>query len=292
MTRYRVGQLAHKYMEHDMILLHTELPEFPDSRIRMLHAVLSHQPSAAGHKELFSLVASLVQMGLDTHDLVENWPSAGKNGALGMRAQQLKVLAGDYFSSRFYHLLSQAGQIDVVRRLSEAICELNRTKMSGYARMKQLQWNAEDYIHYGSEIKSGLFLSFSGFMQGLYERLWPELVSRFCRCEVLLQELNAAKREEKLAAGWGFWHVMQEGSEDDRRSLSEHRDDYGLLRHLMEKYNVTDKLGSLLRQSALQLREHVVRLPSDKLVRELQSLIEPFLTAGGLQPAAAMKEWG
>lgn len=292
MTRYRVGQLAHKYMEHDMIALHTELPEFPDSRIRMLHAVLSQQPSAASYKELFSVVASLVQMGLDTHDLVENWAPAGKNGALGMRAQQLKVLAGDYFSSRFYHLLSQAGQIEAVRRLSEAICELNRVKMSGYARMKQLQWNAEDYVHYGAEIKSGLFLSFTGFMQGLYERLWPELVSRFCRCEVLLQELNAVQREEKLAAGWGFWHVMQEGTEDDRRSLSERRDDHGLLRHLMEKYHVSEKLGSLLRQSALQLREQVSRLPSDKLVRELQSLIEPFLAAGGPQPAAALKEWG
>ena len=292
MTRYRVGQLAHKYMEHDMILLHTDLPDFPDSRIRMLHAVLSQQPAASGYKELFSLVASLVQMGLDTHDLVENWPPAGKNGALGMRAQQLKVLAGDYFSSRFYYLLSQAGQIDAVRKLSEAICELNRIKMSGYARMKQLQWNAEDHIHYGAEIKSGLFLSFSGFMQGLYERLWPELVSRFCRCEVLLQELNAARRADKLSVGWGFWHVMQEGTEDDRRSLSEHRDDHGVLRHMMDKYNVTEKLGGLLRQSALQLRELVGKLPSDKLVKELQSLIEPFLAAGGPQPAVALKEWG
>ena len=292
MTRYRVVQLAHKYMEHDMIAMHTKLPEFPDSRIRMLHAVLSQQPAVAGYKELFSLVASLVQMGLDTHDMVENGPTAGKHGALAMRAQQLKVLAGDYFSSRFYHLLSQAGQIDAVRRLSEAICELNRIKMNGYARMKQLQWNAEDHIHYGAEIKSGLFLSFTGFMQGLYERLWPELVSRFCRCEVLLQELNAVRRAEKLAAGWGFWHVMQEGTEDDRRSLSEHREDHGLLRFMMEKYNVTEKLGGLLRQSTLQLRDLIGRLPSDKLVRELQTLIEPFLAASGPQPAAALKEWG
>lgn len=292
MTRYRVGQLAHRYMEHDMIALHTELPEFPDSRIRMLHAVLSQQPATASYKELYAVVASLIQMGLDTHDLVEDGPPAGKNAALGMRAQQLKVLAGDYFSSRFYHLLSQAGQIEAVRRLSEAICELNRVKMSGYARMKQLQWNAEDYIHYGAEIKSGLFLSFTGFMQGLYERVWPELVSRFCRCEVLLQELNAVRRHEKLAVGWGFWHVLQEGTEEERRSLSERRDDHGLLRHLMEKYQVSEKLGSLLRQSAMQLHDQVSRLPSDKLVRELHALIEPFLAAGEPQPAAALKEWG
>src|SRR5690606_3286658 len=144
----------------------------------------------------------------------------------------------------------------------------------------------------GAEIKSGLFLSFTGFMQGLYERLWPELLSRFCRCEVLLQELKATERSEKLDGGWGFWHVMQEGTEDDRRKLSEHHDDNNVLRHMMEKYGVVDKLGGLLRQSAQQLRELVGRIPSDKLMRELQTLIEPFLAACGPQPAVALKEWG
>jgi heptaprenyl diphosphate synthase len=283
MTRYRVEQLAHKYMDHDMISLHTDLPGFPEGRIRMLHAVLSQQPSAASNKELLSLVASLVQMGLDTHDMVENGAAEGKSSMPSMRSRQLKVLAGDYFSSRFYHLLSQAGQIDAVRMLSESICDLNRIKMNFYSRMKQLKLNAEEYVHYGAEIKSGLFLSFTGFMHGLYERLWPELVERFCQCEVLLHELKETEKAVKLNGGWGYWHVMQEGSEEDRRALVEQREDYGLVRHLMDKYDVAEKL---------QLRELVGRFPSDKLVRELQPLIEPFMSAGGPKPAAALKELG
>lgn len=292
MTRYRVGQLAQKYTEHDMISLHTDLPDFPDGRIRLLHAVLSHQPAAAGHKELLSLVASLIQLGLDTHDMVEDRPAGSKEGMPAMRARQLKVLAGDYFSSRFYQLLSQAGQIDAVRRLSEAICDLNRIKMNAYAKMKQLKWNAEEYIHYGAEIKSGLFLSFTGLMHGLYERLWPELVERFCRCETLLQELRATEKAERLQGGWGYWHVMQEGTEDDRRKLSDSREDGGLLRHLMDKYEVAEKLGGLLRQSAVQLREMIGRFPSEKLARELQPLIDPFFAAVSPKPAAALKELG
>ncbi|MBW5446642.1 heptaprenyl diphosphate synthase [Cohnella sp. CFH 77786] len=290
MTRYRVEQLAHKYMNHDMISLHTELPGFPSGRVRLLHAVLSQQPSAASHRELLALVASLVQMGLDTHDMVENGPADAKNGMPAMRSRQLKVLAGDYFSSRFYHLLSQAGQIEAVRLLSEAICDLNRIKMNVYSKMKQLKLGAEEYVHYGAEIKSGLFLSFTGFMHGLYERLWPELVERYCRCEVLLQELR--ETEAAPGRGWGFWHVMQEGTEEDQRALRENRDDSSLIRHLMDKYGVAEKLGGLLRQSAVQLRELVGRFPSDKLVRELQPLIEPFLSAGGPKPAAALKELG
>jgi heptaprenyl diphosphate synthase len=292
MTRYRVEQLAHKYMDHEMITLHTNLPDFPDGRIRLLYAVLSQQPAAASDKELLALVTSLVQVGLDTHEMVDNGPTDGKNGMIAMRSQQLKVLAGDYFSSRFYHLLSQAGQIDAIRRMSEAVCELNRVKMNLYSKMMQRKLNAEEYVTYGAELRSGLFLSFTGFMHGLYERLWPELVERFSRCEVLLQELTAAQKAAKLSGSWGVWHILQEGAEEDRRALSERREDSGFIRHLLDKYGVTDKLRVLLRQSAAQLQGLLGRIQSDKLVRELQPLIEPFVTATGQQPAAALKELG
>ncbi|RKP57059.1 heptaprenyl diphosphate synthase [Cohnella endophytica] len=295
MNRARMTQMTGKYMNHDMISLHTDLPELPEGRISLLYAVLGQQPDAAPQKELLTLVTSLVQMGLDTHDMVENAPqgaSAAKSGLLAMRAQQLKVLAGDYFSSRFYHLLSQAGQIDTVRRLSEAICDINRLKVSLYGKMTQMKLNAEEYLHFGAELKSGLFLAFTGFMSGLYERAWPELVERFSRCEVLLQEMRKVEKMSSLDESWGMWHILQEGTEEDRRMLFERRDDPNLIKTLMHKYDIAEKLGSLLRQSTGQLQVLLQRLQSDKLLRELQPLIEPFLQAAGQQRATALKELG
>jgi heptaprenyl diphosphate synthase len=290
MTGYRVEQMAQKYMERDIISLHTDLPGFPDGRIRLLYAVLGHQADASRDKELLSLAASLVQLGLDTHDRVEN--GAGTGSMAAMRSRQLKVLAGDYFSSRFYQLLSQAGRIDAVRRLSEAICELNRIKMIWYTGIRQTKLSAEEYLHYGAEIKSGLFASFSGMMNGIYERLWPEMVERFCRCELLLEELAAAHKADHPGGGWGFWHILQVGTEEDRQALSERRDDAGLLRQLTDKYGVADKLGSLLRQSIQQLQSLAARIPSDKLMRDIQPLIERFIAAVGPQHAAVLKELG
>jgi len=289
MNKYRVEQLAHRLMQHDMISMHTELPAFPSGRIRLLHAVLSHQPQAARIRELLSVVTSLVQVGLDTHDLVENGEISQK-GLPDIRAQQLKVLAGDYFSSRFYDLLSQAGQIEAVRRLSEAICDLNQLKMKVYSGMKQLKLSAEEYLQYKAQIASGLLLSFTGFMQGLYRRLWPEAVSLFGKCEVLLQELNNTEKAEKLSSSWGFWHVLQTGSEADRRALAENRDDQHLLRHFLDQYSVKEKLTVMLRESALQLWETAERFPSDKLVKELKGLIDPFFQGCGMEPAAALKK--
>jgi heptaprenyl diphosphate synthase len=292
MTRIRITQMANKYMNHEMISLHTELPEFPDGRISLLYTVLSYQPGAASQKELLLLVTTLVQMGLDIHDLVDNETGTDKKGMLGMRAQQLKVLAGDYFSSRFYHLLSQAGQIDTIRIISEAVCDINRIKMNLYAKMKQMKLNAEEYLHYGAELRSGLFLSFTGFMSGLYERLWPEVVERFSRCEVLLHELRRVEKMSSLDGSWGVWHILQEGTEEDRQALWDSHEDHNLIHSMLHKYDVAEKLGVLLRQSTGQLQTLLQRLQSDKLLKELQPLIEPFIQATGQQRVTALKELG
>ncbi|MBB6735760.1 heptaprenyl diphosphate synthase component 1 [Cohnella zeiphila] len=292
MTRNHLAQMAHQYMDYDMIAIHTDLPDFPEGRVRLLHLVLSQQPAASSYKDLLAVVASLVQMGLDTHDLVDDEPPSGRGGTLGMRARQLKVLAGDYFSGRFYNLLSQAGQIDMVRRLGDAICDINRIKVLFYTKMKQMRLDAEEYLRHGAELKSGLFLSFTHLMGGLYERLWPEVVERFARCELLLQEKLRLENPGRPTEGWGFWHVLQEGSEEDRRALADRRDDPGAVSQLMDKYAVSEKLGELLRQAVIQLQNLMQRLPSEKLGKELQALVQPFLNALGPMPATVMTELG
>lgn len=289
MTGKQIAQTAHKYMQHDMIARHTELPDFPSGRVSLLHAVLGHQPLTAPLRELLALATSLVQMGLDTHDTVDNGTG---HDLRGMRKQQLKVLAGDFFSARFYQLLSQAGQIDTIRRLSEAVCDINRTKMSLYAKMKQMKLSAEEYLAGGAELRSRLLLSFTGFMHGLYERLWPEVVDRFSRCELLLLELARISQPASLQGSWGVWHILHEGNDEDRQSLRERHQDTGFVRALLEKYEVEAKLGMQLRQSVAQLQALIQRLQSDKLHRELQPLVEPFLEYAETGRAAALKELG
>lgn len=291
MTRNHLVQMAHAYMDYDMIGMHTELPEFPEGRIRLLHAVLASQPASAGLKDMLSVVATLVQMGLDTHDMVDNGRASERGGLIAMRARQLKVLAGDYFSGRFYHLLSQAGQIEMVRRLGDAICELNRIKVVLYSKMKAMKLNAEEYLLHGAELKSGLFKSFTHLMTGLYERTWPEVVDRFARCEVLLQELLRMEAPSRLSDSWGVWHILQEGSEEDRRAILELQEDPKTLRQLLDKYGVTEKLYAMLKQAVAGLQAQLQKLPSDKLAKDVQPLLEPFLSV--LRPApAAMTELG
>jgi heptaprenyl diphosphate synthase len=293
MSINRIVQMARKYTDYDMISLHTELPDFPDGRVRLLYVMLTHQPNPpiAADRDILVLCTSLVQMGLDTHDLVDHDENGKPTDAGAMLARQLKVLAGDYFSSRFYHLLAHAGQIGMVRRIGETICELNRLKMILYTKMKQLGLSAEEYVQLGSEIRAGLFVTFSSLMGGWAGRVWPEMVRLFSRCELLLQELRRVRRSERLGGGWGFWHVLQTGSEEDRRKLSLHPED-GIIRQCLDKYAAADTLAGLLRQSAELLFGLLERLPSDKLVSELRPLFEPFLAEAGTSQASLARELG
>ncbi|OUN00970.1 MAG: hypothetical protein BAA02_02230 [Paenibacillaceae bacterium ZCTH02-B3] len=293
MSITRIVQMARKYTDYDMIALHTELPEFPDGRVRLLYVMLTHQPDPplAAERDVLVLCTSLVQMGLDTHDLVDHDEDGKPADAGAMLARQLRVLAGDYFSSRFYHLMAQAGQIGMVRRLGETICELNRLKMILYTKMKQLGLSAEEYVQLGSEIRAGLFVTFSSLMGGWAGRIWPEMVRLFSRCELLLAELRRLRRAERLGGGWGFWHVLQTGSEEDRRRLSLQPED-GVIRQCLDKYAAADTLAGLLRQSAELLLGLLERLPSDKLAGELRPLFEPFLAEAGVSQASLARELG
>jgi len=275
MSEYRIPEMARKYVEYDMIRTYTDLPEFPDFRARLLHAFLEGGRKTALHSELYALVVSLVQMGLDTHDMIDT--EGDRRPEKEMRSRQLKVLAGDYFSSRFYHLLSQAGQIDMIRRISGAVCEVNRRKMMLYERMKQLRVTAEDYFAQCVRLKSELFAIFDSVAEERVARVWPELLHGISRCEVVLQELGRMDSPERFHRSWGYWHVMQEGTPEERSALAAREQETGFIQSLAAKYQLHALLADKLRAAVAHMNAIAARLESDKLAGELLAAGEAFL---------------
>ncbi|UJF36190.1 heptaprenyl diphosphate synthase component 1 [Paenibacillus hexagrammi] len=275
MNSFRIPEMAKQYTEYDMIQNHTDLPEFPELRTRLLFAFLSGSTKYHTSSELYSLAASLVQLGLDTHDQVT--PSNEQKEKKAARSRQLQVLAGDYFSSRFYHLLSQAGQIDMIKQLAGAICDVNRMKMSLYTKMKQLKVTAEDYLHQTVEIKSQLFLAFSEVMAEVYDQTWPEILQAYSKCEVLFEEIFRIESASNLHGSWGFWHILQHGTKEERKQLHADEPDHAKIRTLMHKYHISSLLYQMLETHIKQLHNKIGQLDSDKLVSELFHIAEPFL---------------
>jgi heptaprenyl diphosphate synthase len=275
MNDLRIKQMAEQYMAYDMIAEYTELPDYPEFRVKLLVAFLNSSGLHERSGELYALVVALIQMALDTHDLVPE--SNGRKEKKDVRSRQLKVLAGDYFSSRFYHLLAQAGEVDLIRRLAGSICEVNRLKTSLYTGMKQFKMTAEDYIEQSVQIHMQMFLDFQHWMEGLTHKLWPEALHSMTKCEVLLQEIFRAESVENFHGSWAYWHILHAGTKEEKKHLQSDEPDKGKLRALIMKYNVSAELHRMFNKQVELLRTVAHRLRSEQAGMELQQAGERLL---------------
>jgi heptaprenyl diphosphate synthase len=272
MNLFRIPELTKPYTEYDMIQIHTNLPELHEYQGRLLLAFLTQTGEAEVNSESFAIAASLVQLALDTHDLVP--ASNQQKEQKSARARQLKVLAGDYFSSRFYHILSQAGHIEMIQQLSYAICEVNRLKMNLYLRMKQLKMTANTYLSQSVQIRMQLFLSFQKQMTGGLQQLWLEVLQSFTQCEVILEEIKRSESIELFHGSWAFWHIMTLAAKDEKKWLQAEEPEK--LRQMTLKYKSTATLYNMLEMQIQQMLTIIRQLDSEKFKQELLLICEPF----------------
>jgi heptaprenyl diphosphate synthase len=276
MKSFQIKEKAQKYTGHDMIQTYVTLPDFPDQRTELLYTFLC-KGNQMQHSELYTLVTSLVQIGLDTHDKIE---ASGGNYALASRkdrTKQLSVLAGDYLSGRFYQLLAQAGQIDTIKKLSSAICEVNRAKLTLYMKMKQFRCTAEDYLKQTVAIKSHLFLSLNHWFEPEKRSGWSDILSAFTRCEVIAEEMQRAARVSQFKESWAYWFILQEASEDERQHLmSEDKLDEQRMNTVVAKYQIGQALRQQLNANISRLQRLIEQHTMDALAQELSKLLKPF----------------
>lgn len=273
MDQYLVPEKAKKYLNHELIRQYTDLPDFPHYRTKLLYSFLSSKTGLKpNYSELYSLVTSLIQIGLDVHDMVDaTEPGVSQKQN---RPIQLRVLAGDYFSSRFYQLLAQAGQVEWVKLLSAAICEVNRLKMNFYMMVKHLRLSAEEYLRQIVQIRSVLFMSFADVMEGSYRKAWPEVLELFTRCELLSEELERVHHPGRFRQSWGYWYLLQVASQEEQRIVRE--SNLKAVEPLVSKYRISSHLCGMLDKHLKQLFSLINGFESDKLAEELRSLAEPF----------------
>ncbi|WP_314585402.1 heptaprenyl diphosphate synthase component 1 [Paenibacillus terrigena] len=287
MKRYRIPEMAEKAMKHDMISSNMEMPDFPDARIRLLFVYLDKNPTIKRNSELYALASSLVQMGLDTHDLIDT--DDEKKSEREMRTRQVNVLAGDFFSSRFYQLLAQAGEVKMVRQLSEAVCEVNRQKMNLYMRVKQLLLSTDEYLSLLVQLKMYLFTAFQSVMDEVNQKTWPDMLRAFTQCEIVREEMNKNNELRSFKGSWAYWHILHEGTEEDQLLLRDNKVEVRHIQSLWTKYNIHNLLLDKLRQTIADIQNMLREPVSEKINRDLMSIAEPFLRITH-EPLTVVKE--
>lgn len=281
MKPYRLLETSQKYTEYDMIQEHTEIPEFPDIRARLLLAFLNEaadteQETSRG--QLFSLVTGLVQMALDTHDLIDT--SSLHQEEDKMRSRQLNVLAGDYFSSRFYELLAKAGEIEMVSRLSEAICENNRLKMNLYQQVQKMPLTSEQYIEAIIQLKMQLFLSFTAYLPASRSALWEELLYEFSRCEVLAEDMQLEQTSllQRPFGHYSLYYALEQATEQDQTAMMTEPTDSPRWVQWYEQYGAAGQMRRMLEQSLSAIEARLQQPGNERLHTDLSGLTEGYAT--------------
>lgn len=121
-----VAKIEHSYLEK-----HIKKPAIDERKLQLLVEMVYHTTLSESLKERYIITTMLVQMALDTHDLVPSVTALDEEDEVKL-TKQLHVLAGDYYSGLYYLLLAEIDDFDFIRQLASAIKEINEYKMILY----------------------------------------------------------------------------------------------------------------------------------------------------------------
>ncbi len=108
-------------------------PVLNEDKLFILTSILGNTDLPNDKKKNYIVSTMLVQMALDTHDLVPK-TNVSEQSNTDKVTKQLSVLAGDYYSGLYYLLLAEIEDVEMVRILANAIKEINECKMQLYYR--------------------------------------------------------------------------------------------------------------------------------------------------------------
>jgi heptaprenyl diphosphate synthase len=108
-----------------------DIPYLDDYKLLLLQTLFGQANLPDKQQTDYIVTIMLIQMALDTHDLVIRTTKTDET-ADEREDRQLTVLAGNYYSALYYKILAELEDIDMVALLATAIKEINEQKMALY----------------------------------------------------------------------------------------------------------------------------------------------------------------
>lgn len=123
--------LIRNNIQHSYIEKYIEKPHIDKEKLYILTTLFNHLSVSNDEKKQYIITTMLVQIALDTHELVPNESNDGDR-QVNRTKEQLYVLAGDYYSGLYYALLADIKDVEMIRILATTIKEINEYKMKLY----------------------------------------------------------------------------------------------------------------------------------------------------------------
>lgn len=116
----RVTRCAKAHMDHDYLAKRKVRQAVSPFHFDLGYAILRAAAVPDSEVERVLTAVLLLEQGLSIHDEIDEW---------GAAEQGLVVLAGDYDSSKYYLILAELGDRQLMHELCEAVVRINEAKM-------------------------------------------------------------------------------------------------------------------------------------------------------------------
>ncbi len=155
------------------LLRHFEYPQIAAGKLELLNLFLKESGWSEEQRLRVCTATAFAQLGLDIH---ENVTAAQPLDGEAKRHRQLSILAGDFFSSQFYALLADGGEIQVIPIIAQAISDINQAKMRLYQNDGNISF--QQLLREYTIIHSALYANFTQ-LDARRGPWWKMLIERF-----------------------------------------------------------------------------------------------------------------
>ncbi len=266
----------HGEMDHPYLSSIIEQPTPDKLQLTLSEAICTAAGLSKKETEVIVSTLLLIYHGLAVHEEIE-WLARHADE----RHRQLGVLAGDYYSSKYYRLLAESSQIQLIGHFALAIQTINEVKAELVRAPVDFTLDVERYLQMQEKIHATLLHALRLALVPHQPR-WEALVNHLVRAHVLKAELEkmSASTWTRHAANLSLW---QQATNEEKKWLkaikaSDERDNR--IMSLYVKYGTSTYLFSLLEAAAALAKPEMV--VADGASEELRNLLEQLFAPDAL----------
>lgn len=185
----RLKALIEDKIQHAYLAKYIKKPIIDEEKLIILATMINNTALSNLQKERYITTTMLVQIALDTHELVPTTNDLDESEECKL-TKQLSVLAGDYFSGLYYLLLSEIEDFDLIHQLASAIKKINEYKMEIYYK-EDISFH--NHIHIVKKIESLLIIHVAAYIN---DPVIHSITEEWLIMNKLIQEKEKINRNE------------------------------------------------------------------------------------------------
>lgn len=250
------------------------IPDISVLRLKMLNISLYHASIPKPVRKVYCVTTGLIQIGLDLHETISNSKESNEKD---VRNRQLSILAGDFYSSKYYYLLSENGLTEEIKKLAIGIKDINVAKMNLYSIEKGND-SIASLINLVKVRESSLYIQFLDKINPSGERkLWRDTIEDLIFLFNLADELKT-----KNIYNYNFKYLLIKNlaNSEERKEISEiinSTDNYqNKIKYLYHKYDIQRRMEDIILDTYTDLTKKIKLFDNRFIQSELSYMLSYF----------------